>query len=202
MVVKDHSMPDIQHFIALLKSDDPAKRYNACAGLIALRQPLPPEAMAALQSLTNDSNPNVAEIAQRVLALDTHEKKWGVRVADMRMTLFWIAFGVMISTVALGAILGNIKSVSQRIVMAYHCPEALHVTEELGPMVVGLDQQPIGQELRGAICTFADGSTKELSANEYMITSMVGALGLGAMMSVLILFVFAAIYLLWKKKAL
>ncbi len=194
-------MPDVQHIIQLLKSDNPVKRINACEELIASRQPLSPQAIDALKSLTNDAHPDVADIAQRVLSIDTNEKRWGVRVADMRMTLFWIAFGVIISTVSLGAILSNIEPVSQKIVMAYHCPEAINVTEELGPMVVGLDLQPIGQELLGAICTFADGSTKELSSKEYLITIMVGALGLSAIISVSIPLVFTPIYIMWKKKA-
>ncbi len=192
-------MPDIPHIIQLLKSDNPVNRINACEELMALRQPLPPEAMDALKSLTNDSHPDVADIAQRVLAMDSHEKKWGVRAADMRMVLFWLAFGVIVSTVALGAILGNIKIVTQKIVMAYHCPEAINVTEKLGPLVVDTNQQPIGPTLQGGICTFADGSTKFISAREYIVTTIVGVLGLSAIINGAILFVFMPIYIWWKK---
>lgn len=192
-------MPDIQHIIQLLKSDNPVHRINACEDLMALRQPLPPEAIAALKPLTNDSNPDVADMAQRVLAMDGNEKKWGVRAADMRMVLFWIAFGVIVSTVALGAILGNTKIV-KKYVMAQHCPEAITVTEQLGPTVVDTDLQPIGPQLRGGICTFADGSTKFISAREYLVTSMVGALGLSAIFNMAILLVFMPIYI-WRKKA-
>lgn len=193
-------MSNIQHIIKLLKSDSPAGRYNACEELIALRQSLPPEAIDVLISLTNDSNSDVAHMAQRVLAIDANEKKWGVRVADMRMILFWIAFGVIISTVSLGIILGNIKTVSQKIVMAYHCPEAINVTEKLGPMVVDTDRQPIGPTLLGGICTFADGSTKVISPNEYLATIIAGSFGLSAAISVSIPIVFTLFYLMWKKK--
>lgn len=192
-------MPDVQHIIQLLKSDNSATRYNACEDLIVLRQPLPPEAIDALKPLTNDSNPDVAKLAQRVLAIDTNGKKWGVWAADMRMVFFWIAFGVIVSTVALGAILGNIKIVNQKIVMAYHCPEAINVTEKLGPMVVDTNLEPIGQTLLGGICTFADGSTKFISAREYLVTTIVGVLGLSAIINVAILLVSIPIYIWWKK---
>ena len=192
-------MPDIQRIIQLLKSDNPVNRINACEDLMALRQPLPPDAIDALKFLTNDSHPSVADLARRVLAIDTNEKKWGVRAADMRMVLFWIAFGVILSTVSLGAILGNIEPVSQKIVMAYHCPEAINVTEKLGPMVVDANLQPIGPTLLGGICTFADGSTKFISAREYLVTTMVGSLSLSAIISVALLLVFTSIYIWWKK---
>ena len=191
-------MPDIQHIIQLLKSDNPSKRLNACEDLMALRQPLPPEAIAALKPLTNDSHPDVAKVAQHVLAIDINEKKWGVRAADMRMVLFWIAFGVILSTVALGVILGNTKIV-KKYVMARHCPEAINVTEQLGPMVVDTNLEPIGPQLQGGVCTFADGSTKSISAREYLVTTMVGALGLSAIINVAILLVFMPIYIWWKK---
>jgi len=196
---EDNPMPDIQHIIKLLKSDDPVKRINACEDLMALRQPLPPEAIDALKPLTNDPHPDVADMAQRVLAIDTNEKKWGVRAADMRMVLFWIVFGVIVSTAALGALLGTTKIVD-KIVMAYHCPEAINMTEQLGPMVVDTDLQPIGPQLLGGTCTFADGSTKSISAREYLVTAMVGALGLSAIISVAIPLVFIPIYI-WRKRA-
>lgn len=191
-------MPDIQHITQLLKSDNPVNRINACEDLMALRQPLPPETIDALKSLTNDSHPDVADIAQRVLAIDINEKNWGVRAADMRMVLFWIVFGVIVSTAALGAILGNTKIV-KKIVMTYHCPEAINVTEQLGPMVVDTNLEAIGPQLQGGICTFADGSTKSISAREYLVTTMVGALGLSAIINVAILLVFMPIYIWWKK---
>lgn len=201
MQKEDNSMPNIQHLIKLLKSDNPVDRYNACEDLMALRQPLPPEAIDALKPLVNDPHPDVADMARRVLALDTNEKKWGVRAADMRIVLFWIVFGVIISTAALGAILGNIKTVNQKIVIAYHCPEAINVTEKLGPLTqIGNDPNSFGQTLQGAICTFADGSTKELSSSEYLFTIMAGALGLGAIISVSIPLVFTSIHI-WRKKA-
>lgn len=194
-------MSNIQHIMELLKSDSPAKRYNACEELMASQQPLPPDIIDALISLTNDSNPDVADIAQRLRAIDANEKKWGVRVADLRTTLFWIAFSVIISTVFLGIILGNIKTVSQKIVMAYHCPEAINITEKLGPIVVDTDLQPIGPTLLGGTCTFADGSTKVISPREYLVTIIVGAFGLSATISVSISVVFTLIYIMWKKKA-
>lgn len=64
-------MTDIQHLINLLKSDNPNKRYDACEGLRVARHPLPQEAMDALHTATNDTNPSVADAAQRALALHT-----------------------------------------------------------------------------------------------------------------------------------
>ena len=68
-------MPDIQHLIELLKSDDPNKRYDACEELRVSRHPLPQEAIEALQNTTNDSNPDVADAAQRAIALHTLPSK-------------------------------------------------------------------------------------------------------------------------------
>jgi len=64
-------MSDIQHLIELLKSDNPNKRYDACEELRVSRQPLPQDAIDALRFATNDSNPEVADAAQRALALHT-----------------------------------------------------------------------------------------------------------------------------------
>ena len=64
-------MSNFQHLIELLKSDNPNKRYDACEELRVSRQPLPQEAIDVLKSVTNDSNPDVADAAQRALALHT-----------------------------------------------------------------------------------------------------------------------------------
>ena len=91
------------------------------------------------------------------------------------------------------------KTVSHKIVMAYHCPEAVTVTEQLGSTVVDTNLQPIGQTLLGGTCTFADGSTKVISAREYFVATTVGALGLGAIIGVTSLFAFMSVYIRWKK---
>ena len=65
-------MPDFQSLIKLLQNDNPNKRYEACEELRVSQQPLPQEAIDALKSITNDSDPDVADAAQRALALHTH----------------------------------------------------------------------------------------------------------------------------------
>src|SRR3989337_1927775 len=66
-------MSDMQSLIQKLQSSNPNKRYDACEELrvMVLHQPLPQEAIDALNSATNDSNPDVADAAQRALALLT-----------------------------------------------------------------------------------------------------------------------------------
>ncbi len=62
-------MSDIQSLIKMLQSNNPNKRYDACEELRVSQQPLPQEAIDALNSAMNDSNPDVADAAQRALAL-------------------------------------------------------------------------------------------------------------------------------------
>ena len=64
-------MPDIQRLIELLQSDNPNKRYDAWEELRVSRQPLPQDAIDALQIAKGDSNSEVADAAQRALALHT-----------------------------------------------------------------------------------------------------------------------------------
>ena len=64
-------MSDIQHLIEMLKSDNPNKRYDACEELRVAQHPLPQDAMDALHTATDDSNPEVADAAQRAIALHT-----------------------------------------------------------------------------------------------------------------------------------
>ena len=63
-------MADIENLIQQLQDNNPNKRYDACEALrvMVLHQPLPQEAIDALNSATNDSNPDVVEAAQRALA--------------------------------------------------------------------------------------------------------------------------------------
>jgi hypothetical protein len=65
-------MTDIESLIQQLQGNSPNKRYDACEELrvMALRRPLPQAAIDALHSATKDTNPDVAEAAQRALAFD------------------------------------------------------------------------------------------------------------------------------------
>ena len=67
---------DIQRLVEMLKSDNPNKRYDACEELRVLRSPLPQPALVALRSATSDSNPDVADAAQRALALHLEMKEY------------------------------------------------------------------------------------------------------------------------------
>jgi hypothetical protein len=64
-------MSDIERLVQQLQGNNPNKRYDACEELrvMVLHQPLPQEAIDALHSATNDTNPDVAEAAHRALAL-------------------------------------------------------------------------------------------------------------------------------------
>ena len=59
---------DIQRLVEMLKSENPNQRYDACKKLGEVGVPLLQPALAALRSATDDSNPSVAEAAQRALA--------------------------------------------------------------------------------------------------------------------------------------
>jgi hypothetical protein len=66
-------MPDIPHLIKTLQSNNPNERYDACEQLrVSLW--LPKEAFDVLRTATSDSNPDVADAAQRALALHTELK--------------------------------------------------------------------------------------------------------------------------------
>jgi hypothetical protein len=62
-------MSEIQNLIEMLQSNNPNQRYDACEELRVSRQHLPQEAIDALNAAMNDSNPDVADAAQRALAL-------------------------------------------------------------------------------------------------------------------------------------
>jgi len=90
-------MPDFESLIKLLQNDDPNKRYEACEELRVSQQPLPQEAIDALNLATNDPNPDVADAAQRALALHTQvinepelgqEQDKAFTVADLPKTNF------------------------------------------------------------------------------------------------------------------
>jgi hypothetical protein len=71
----DYSMPDIQSLIKKLQSDNPDKRYEACEELRVSQQPLSQDAIDALKNATRDVNPDVADAAQRALALHTQNNE-------------------------------------------------------------------------------------------------------------------------------
>ena len=108
---------------------------------------------------------------------------------------------VLGSSFVLGPLLSGIDAVNQKIVLAYHCPGAIDITEKRGPIVqVGSDPNSFGQTVEG-ICTFSDGSTKIVSNDEYAVTTIIGSLGLGAFLGLGIAVVFTPIYIVQKKKA-
>ena len=132
---------------------------------------------------------------------DTNKQIWGGQTKDWT-TLLVILCGIVLgSSFVLGPLLSGIDAVNQKIVLAYHCPGAIDITEERGPIVhVGSDPNSFGQTVEG-ICTFSDGSTKVVSNDEYAVTTIVGSLGLGAIIGVGVAVVFTPIYILQKKKA-
>ncbi|MBI3175758.1 MAG: hypothetical protein HYZ25_18710 [Chloroflexi bacterium] len=133
---------------------------------------------------------------------DKNKQNWGERATDW-ITLLLILFGIIFgSSIALGLPLSGIDTINRKIVRSYHCPGAIDITEKRGPITqVGSDPNSFGQTVEG-ICTFADGSTKVVSNDAYAVTTIVGSLGLGAILGVGIAVIFTPIYILWRKKAI
>ncbi len=118
------------------------------------------------------------------------------------ITLLVITCGIILgSSFVLGPLLSGVGTVSKKIVAAYQCPGAMETTEKRGPITqVGSDPNAFGQTVQ-VICTFSDGSTKVVSNDEYAVTTIIGSLGLGAILGVGIAILFMPIYIFWKKKA-
>ena len=131
---------------------------------------------------------------------DANKQIWGGRT-DWT-TLLMILGGIILgSAFVLGPLLSGINAVNQKVMLAYHCPGAIDVTEKRGPNVQGgFDPNSFGQTVEG-ICTFSDGSTKIVSNDEYAVTTIVGSLILGAIFGVGIAVVFTPIYIVRKRKA-
>lgn len=95
-------MPDIQSLITMLQSNNPDKRYAACEDL-RVSSSLPPEALEALRLATSDTNPDVADAAQRALALHTEIKINKVQSPHNKATTvnsansgaYWIMFAIL-----------------------------------------------------------------------------------------------------------
>jgi hypothetical protein len=132
---------------------------------------------------------------------DSDKQIWGTRAADW-ISLLAISCGIIFgSAFVLGPILSGIDAVNQKIVLAYHCPGAITITEKRGPITqVGSDPNSFGQSVEG-VCTFADGSTKTISNDEYAVTTIIGSLSLGAILGVGIAILFTPVYIFWKRKA-
>ncbi len=195
-------MSDTQRIIELLKSDNPVQRYNACEELMVSRQPLPQGVIDALNSLTKDSNPDVAGAAQRVLALHTGKQFWGMRATDWIVMLV-ISFGIIFgSSFSLGPVLFGGDAVSRRFAVAYHCPGAIGSTESRGPIrpTTSDPTGPRGQTVE-VTCSFSDGSTKVISSDEYAGTAIVGMFIGGALVGVGAVIVLVPIYVFWRKNS-
>lgn len=132
---------------------------------------------------------------------DTNKQTWGKQTSDW-VTLLLISCGIILgSSLVLGPVLTGIDAVNQKIVMTYHCPDAIEITEKRGPITqVGNDPNSFGQTVEG-VCMFADGNAKVISNDEYAVTTIVGSLILGAVLGVVIAIIFIPVYIGWKKKS-
>lgn len=132
---------------------------------------------------------------------DQNKQTWGGRTTDWT-TLLAIVGGIIVgSALVLGPLLSGVAAVNQKMALTYRCPGAIAITEKRGPITqVGSDPNSFGQTVEG-ICTFADGSTKVVSNDEYAVTSILGSIGLGALLGVVLAVLFTPIYILRKKKA-
>ena len=132
---------------------------------------------------------------------DKNIQNWGKQITDWTALLLIILGIIFGSSIVLGLPLSGIDAINQKIVMSYHCPSAIEISEKRGPITqVGSDPNSFGQTVEG-ICTFADGSTKVVSNDEYAVTTIVGSLILGAVLGVGIAGIFTPIYIVWRKKA-
>jgi hypothetical protein len=131
---------------------------------------------------------------------DTNKQIRGRRTTDW-ITLLVISCGIIFgSSLVLGPLLSG-STATQKIAVAYHCPDAIDATEQRGPIVpVGSDPNVFGQSVQ-VTCGFVDGSTKVISNDEYAVTTIVSSLGLGAILGVGIAIIFIPVYIFWKKKA-
>lgn len=117
-------------------------------------------------------------------------------------TLLIISLGIIFGSILIFGTLFSTGRISQKIVMAYHCPGAVAITEKLGPITqVGSDPNSRGQTVKG-ICEFADGSTKVIGNDDYAVTSILGSLALGAVFGAVSAIIFIPIYIVWKKKTI
>jgi hypothetical protein len=132
---------------------------------------------------------------------NNNKQIWGAQATDWTTLLAIIGVIIVGSAVVLGPLLSSIDTVNQKIVLTYRCPGAIAIAEKRGPITqVGSDPNSFGQTVEG-ICTFADGSTKIVSNDEYAVTSIVGSMGIGAISGVGIAVLFTPMYIIRKKKA-
>ena len=137
------------------------------------------------------------------MKLETNKQVWGARAIAWIVALV-VACGVIFgSSFMLGPVLFSSDAVSRKIALAYYCPGAVDSTESQGASgpTTTSPSGTYGHTVE-VTCTFADGSTKVISNEEYAATSIggmfVGGALCGAAIAIPILFV--PFFLFRKKK--
>ena len=116
------------------------------------------------------------------MKLETNKQVWGARALGW-IVVFVVACGILFgSTFMLGPTLFSSDAVGQKIAMTYYCPGAVDSVEARGPsrQVTTDPTGPYGHTVE-ITCTFADGSTKIISNEEYAVTAVAGMFGGGAL---------------------
>jgi len=137
------------------------------------------------------------------MKLETNKQVWGARAIAWIVALV-VACGVIFgSSFMLGPVLFSSDAVSRKIALAYYCPGAVDSTEAQGASgpTTTSPSGTYGHTVE-VTCTFADGSTKVISNEEFALTSIggmfVGGALCGAAIAIPILFV--PLFLFRKKK--
>ncbi|MBV6395278.1 MAG: hypothetical protein HFACDABA_00853 [Anaerolineales bacterium] len=138
------------------------------------------------------------------MKLESNKQVWGARMIVWIIALV-VSCGVVFgSSFILGPMLFSSDAVSRRIAVAYYCPDAVDSTEQQGP------SEPTTTSPSGTYghtvevtCTFADGSTKVISNEEFAVTAIGGMFGLGALcgVGIAIPIMLVPFFLFRKKKA-
>ena len=138
------------------------------------------------------------------MKLETHKQVWGARAIAWILALV-VACGVIFgSSFMLGPMLFSSDAVSRKVAVAYYCPGAVSSSEERGPSAP-TTSDPTGTygHTVEVTCTFADGSTKVISNEEFAVTAIGGMFGGGALcgVGISIPILLVPLFLFRKKKA-
>jgi hypothetical protein len=137
------------------------------------------------------------------MKLDTNKQVWGARAIAWIVALI-VACGVIFgSAFMLGPALFSSDAVSRKIAVAYYCPGAVNSTEQQGTSgpTTTSPSGTYGHTVE-VTCTFADGSTKVISNEEFAVTAIGGMFGGGALCGagIAIPILFVPFFLFRKKK--
>ena len=138
------------------------------------------------------------------MKLESNKQVWGARAIAWIVALI-VSCGVIFgSSFMLGPILFSGDAASRKIAAAYYCPGAVSTTEQKGASgpTTSSPSGTYGHTVE-ITCTFADGSTKVISNEEFAVTAIGGMFGGGALcgVGIAIPIMFVPFFLFRKKRA-